>query len=72
MIAHRLSTVIDADEILVLEKGRVAERGSHFDLIRKPDSLYYELWQKQSVAHLEDFENENDNQSNDTAKEIRS
>ena len=72
MIAHRLSTVIDADEILVLEKGRVAERGSHFDLIRKPDSLYYELWQKQSVAHLEDFENENDNQNNDTAKEIRS
>ena len=71
MIAHRLSTVIDADEILVLEKGRVAERGSHFDLIRKPDSLYYELWQKQSTAHHMDEYDENDN-AKDIAKEIRS
>ena len=70
VIAHRLSTVIDADEILVLEKGRVAERGSHFDLIRKPDSLYYELWQKQSTAHANEFD-ENDN-AKDIAEEIRS
>ena len=70
MIAHRLSTVIDADEILVLEKGRVAERGSHFDLIRKPDSLYYELWQKQSAAHVDEYD-ENDN-AKDIAEEIRS
>ena len=70
MIAHRLSTVIDADEILVLEKGRVAERGSHFDLIRKPDSLYYELWQKQSTAHVDEYD-ENDN-AKDISEEIRS
>jgi ATP-binding cassette subfamily B (MDR/TAP) protein 7 len=52
-IAHRLVTVIDADEILVLEKGKVVERGSHKTLIAKPTSLYRELWQKQSdQAHL--------------------
>ena len=70
VIAHRLSTVIDADEILVLDKGRVAEKGRHFDLIRKPDSLYYELWQKQSTANMEDLD-ENNNMR-DTAAEIRS
>lgn len=52
-IAHRLVTVIDADEILVLEKGKVVERGSHKALITRPTSLYRELWQKQSdQAHL--------------------
>ena len=47
-IAHRLVTVIDADEILVLENGKIVEKGSHKQLIRKPSSLYYTLWQKQS------------------------
>lgn len=47
-IAHRLINVIDADEIFVLENGKVVERGSHAQLIRKPASLYYTLWQKQS------------------------
>lgn len=47
-IAHRLVTVIDADEILVLEKGKIVEKGSHKQLIRRPSSLYYTLWQNQS------------------------
>ncbi len=47
-IAHRLVTVIDADEIFVLEKGKVVEKGSHKNLIAKPSSLYHTLWQKQS------------------------
>nr|UOU03328.1 ATP-binding cassette subfamily B7-1 [Brachionus rubens] len=47
-IAHRLITVIDADEIFVLEKGKVVERGSHKKLISEPSSLYHTLWQKQS------------------------
>lgn len=48
MIAHRLSTVVDADEILVLQKGAIAERGTHYSLIANPNSLYSELWRKQS------------------------
>ncbi|KAF8774247.1 iron-sulfur clusters transporter ABCB7, mitochondrial-like [Argiope bruennichi] len=51
-IAHRLSTVMNADEILVLDKGRVAERGNHSSLISNPDSLYYKLWQKQHQTPL--------------------
>jgi ATP-binding cassette subfamily B (MDR/TAP) protein 7 len=51
-IAHRLITVIDADEILVLENGKVVEKGSHSDLIVKPSSLYRTLWEKQSAQNL--------------------
>lgn len=47
-IAHRLVTVLDADEIFVLENGKVVERGNHRTLIQKPSTLYYTLWQKQS------------------------
>ncbi|OWR48088.1 putative ATP-binding cassette sub-family B member 7 [Danaus plexippus plexippus] len=47
-IAHRLSTVADADEILVLEKGSVSERGNHNQLIQNRNSLYYRLWEKQN------------------------
>ncbi|XP_019395916.1 PREDICTED: ATP-binding cassette sub-family B member 7, mitochondrial [Crocodylus porosus] len=47
-IAHRLSTVVDADEIIVLNQGKVAEHGSHFDLLTSPNSLYYEMWHTQS------------------------
>jgi ATP-binding cassette subfamily B protein len=43
IIAHRLSTVRDADEILVLEDGQIVERGDHGDLIEQ-DGLYAKLW----------------------------
>ena len=46
LIAHRLSTVIQADKICVLEKGRLIEEGSHQDLINQK-SHYCKLWQKQ-------------------------
>uniref|UniRef100_A0A4W3K4V2 Iron-sulfur clusters transporter ABCB7, mitochondrial n=1 Tax=Callorhinchus milii TaxID=7868 RepID=A0A4W3K4V2_CALMI len=46
-IAHRLTTIVDADEILVLHQGKVAERGTHLDLMSKADSLYSELWRTQ-------------------------
>lgn len=47
VIAHRLSTVIDADQILVLDAGQIKERGTHYELLSKPDSLYSHLWHKQ-------------------------
>jgi ATP-binding cassette, subfamily B, heavy metal transporter len=49
VIAHRLSTVIDADEIVVLEKGEVAERGTHAVLLKKR-GLYATMWNRQQEA----------------------
>ncbi|WP_020184717.1 ABC transporter ATP-binding protein/permease [Methylopila sp. 73B] len=49
VIAHRLSTVVAADEILVLEAGRVAERGTHTELLEK-GGLYASLWNRQREA----------------------
>ena len=49
MIAHRLSTVIHADEILVLEQGRVVERGGHAALLAK-GGLYAQMWSRQQEA----------------------
>ena len=46
-IAHRLSTVMDADEILVLENGRINDRGTHFELLDK-SGLYRKLWETQN------------------------
>ncbi|HEX8442895.1 MAG TPA: ABC transporter ATP-binding protein/permease [Allosphingosinicella sp.] len=46
VIAHRLSTVVDADQILVLDQGRVVERGSHAQLLRR-GGLYAEMWTRQ-------------------------
>ncbi|XP_046573628.1 iron-sulfur clusters transporter ABCB7, mitochondrial-like [Haliotis rubra] len=54
VIAHRLSTVVDADMILVLEKGRVAEQGTHYSLLADPNSLYSHLWTKQSQVKMAD------------------
>lgn len=45
---------MDADEILVLNEGTVAERGSHRHLISQPGSLYAHLWQKQNEKALEE------------------
>ncbi len=55
MIAHRLSTVIDADEIIVLREGQVAERGRHQDLLTQ-DGLYAEMWaQQQEIREAEEI-----------------
>ena len=44
VIAHRLSTVVNSDEIVVIDKGRVVERGTHKSLIKQTNSLYCNLY----------------------------
>ena len=46
VIAHRLSTVIHADRIHVLERGRIIESGRHRDLLERK-GLYYAMWRQQ-------------------------
>ncbi|MCM2253110.1 MAG: ABC transporter ATP-binding protein/permease [Ramlibacter sp.] len=55
VIAHRLSTVVDAHEILVLEAGRIVERGTHGELLAK-GGRYAEMWSLQQQSSEQGFE----------------
>ena len=48
IIAHRLSTVVEANNILVLDKGRIVETGTHKQLLRKK-GLYADMWSTQQT-----------------------
>jgi len=50
MIAHRLSTLRDADELIVIEDGKIAERGTHASLLAKEGGVYNKLYSLQSEA----------------------
>ena len=50
VVAHRLSTVADADQILVLKAGRIVERGAHHELVAHVGGEYAALWKKQTRA----------------------
>lgn len=52
VIAHRLSTIAHMDHIIVLEKGKILEEGSHSDLIQIKNGLYAKLWTQQSGGFL--------------------
>jgi len=52
VIAHRLSTVVEAQQIIVLDHGRIVERGTHHALLAA-DGLYAQMWARQQ-AHKED------------------
>jgi ATP-binding cassette subfamily B protein len=53
IIAHRLSTVMNADEILVLDAGRIVERGAHRALLER-NGMYAQMWALQQREHLID------------------
>ena len=52
VIAHRLSTVVNADQILVLEDGQITEQGTHPQLLTQ-NGLYAQLWRQQKKEELE-------------------
>ena len=53
VIAHRLSTVVHADQIVVLDGGVIAERGTHGELLRL-GGLYAEMWARQAQERDDD------------------
>lgn len=54
VIAHRLSTLRNMDRIVVLNKGKIIEIGSHRQLIRNKNGLYYKLWNMQSDGFIQE------------------
>lgn len=58
IIAHRLSTIMKADRIVVMRDGRIAEVGTHQQLLTNKESIYAQLWQLQSNGFIGDGETE--------------
>jgi len=54
VIAHRLATIRKADQIIVLDKGMIAEQGTHQQLIARPDGIYQNLLNLQRIPNLVD------------------
>uniref|UniRef100_A0A4W4E684 ATP-binding cassette sub-family B member 6 n=1 Tax=Electrophorus electricus TaxID=8005 RepID=A0A4W4E684_ELEEL len=66
VVAHRLSTIIGADQILVVRDGQIAERGRHEELLAK-GGLYSDMWLKQQQA--QDSDSASDTEAKDTRPE---
>jgi ATP-binding cassette subfamily B protein len=59
IVAHRISTVKDADEILVLDEGRIAERGTHLELLER-NGIYAQMYRRQLLEEELDVDTERD------------
>lgn len=55
-ISHRLSSCRFCDEIVVFDEGRIVQRGTHNDLVKRRNEKYYELWNAQAQYYVEDNE----------------
>jgi len=53
IVSHRFSTVRRAHTIIVIDRGKIVERGSHEELMKRPDGLYHELFTKQAEGYRE-------------------
>ena len=70
IIAHRISAVRNADEIIVLENGAIAERGTHEDLLAK-GGLYYETYQSQYGSAMDTVPENGEMRSNDSVSQVK-
>ena len=52
ILAHRLSTIVHADKILVIKQGNIVEQGSHDELMQTENGVYFKLWNKQLKDRL--------------------
>ena len=51
-VAHRLSSITHCDAIIVMDKGRVVEKGTHHELLQRPSGLYRRMWEAQNEAKV--------------------
>eukprot|EP01042_Synura_sphagnicola_P008725 gene8725-11192_t len=51
-VAHRLSSITHCDAIIVMDKGRVVEKGTHHELLQRPNGLYRRMWEAQNEAKV--------------------
>lgn len=70
IIAHRISAVRNADEIIVLENGAIAERGTHEELLAK-GGLYYETYQSQYGSAMDTVPESGAIKSNDSMSQVK-
>lgn len=68
-IAHRLRTIYDCDIIIVLKEGRVAESGTHEQLINR-NGLYSELWSAQELMYTETVPTDSPEAGDDESRRI--
>ena len=53
VIAHRLATIVNADKIIVMDKGQIVEEGNHFELLNKKEGYYKNLYDSQFSVDIE-------------------
>ena len=61
MIAHRLTSVVNADQIIVVEDGEIAERGTHSELLEK-NGIYAKMWAEYQQSVTWTLDNSKDNE----------
>ncbi|XP_076935841.1 ABC transporter B family member 21-like [Bidens hawaiensis] len=72
IVAHRLSTVRNADMIAVIHRGKMVEKGSHTELLQDPEGAYSQLIKLQEVHNDSHHHNSEDQDYSETGKELRS
>merc|ERR1712129_204216 len=68
LVAHRLSTVINADKIAVIDKGKIVEFGNHDELLRNKEGVYHKLVERQIQRESNQINQEKESEEEDDDK----